>query len=297
MITRDVDRRMRDIEDRENAKNELHTKINVELKVTLNSINVILGQTGSGKSRVVFREIAKLNYIPDNPYHQFIYITDEEENDKTFIKYRKMIELGGGRGIQIRIFKYEEAFEELNKIRKAKNLYERIQSKKENRPPEHKAVLLNFLNVPNFSVPALHTAILFDDATDCFKNANDPLHRFFLRNRHHKFTYFFNVHNLGKDAIPKAIKSNMRSFWFFGGFSKHDFNTAIKYCSKSLPNTHDEIWRIYRGIPKRDVLFFDFCEDGTKMEIMRLDNGDTGEEEWFMEDRDEEDNIFDDNSY
>jgi hypothetical protein len=74
--------------------------------------------TGSGKTRLVFYEIAKLKYLK-NPYTQFAYVTDED-NDKTYLKYKDLI------SIPIIKVKYKDANTQINNILNAKNLYEKI---------------------------------------------------------------------------------------------------------------------------------------------------------------------------
>jgi hypothetical protein len=279
MITDVIDEEMAEIDKKDNNKHELHTPLDEEVKFTLNSLNVIVGQTGSGKSRFVFREIAKLNYVEPNPYHQFVYITDEED-DKTFAKYKDMIERKNGNvieGIPIVKIKYEEANERLQKIIKAKNLYERIQKRPRIRDNEEKEILLEYLGIKGFNYPALHTVILFDDATDCFKNKKDPLHKLFLRNRHHKFIYFFNINIFSKDAIPMTIKKNMRSFSYFGGYCKQDFNVIFPFIKS--PVSREELYNIYKKIRKRGVLYLDYTDDGTRLEVIRLSV--KPEEQWF----------------
>jgi hypothetical protein len=312
MINEAIDEEMADIDETDDNKNELHTSINEELNFTLNSLNLIVGQTGSGKSRAVFREVAKLNYVKNNPYHQFIYITDEE-NDKTFRKYKHMIERkdkrGNVTGIPIVKIPYPDAYERLMKIIKAKNLYERVQKESKNNKmktrtriggknpngkdldDEDKQILLEFLDVPDFSKPALHTVILFDDATDCFKNDKDPLNKLFLRSRHHKFTYFFNTHLVTNKAVPMTIKKNMRTFWYFGGYCKQDFNTVFPYVKSPLKN--QQLWEIYNKIGKRDVLFFDYTEDGTKFKVIPLGQSRDGIYDENVDDDDEYDDNFD----
>jgi hypothetical protein len=224
-----------------------------------------------------------------------VYITDEE-NDKTFAKYRDMIERkvnGKITGITIVKIKYEEAFKHLDILRKAKELYEKIQKGEVQKSEEKRKVLLKFLNVSNFHHPAIHTGILFDDATGCIKNKKNPLHSLFLRYRHHKFTYFFNVHLFTKDAIPMTIKKNMRAFWYFGGYCKQDFNVCYPYIK--APVNREELYAIYRRMGKRDVLFLDYTDNGTLFGVIPLSQ--KSEENWFLageEDYEDEINEEDD---
>jgi hypothetical protein len=224
-ISEVVDYEMMDIDEADDNKDELHTYLDRDLKFTLNSINVLCGQTGAGKSRFVFKEIAKLKYL-EHPYHQFVYVCDEE-NDKTFIKYRPLI------SVPIVKISYAEACNRLKNIVASKNAYEKIINAEKNKKflplsGKEKGVILDYLGVKDFSIPILHTLILFDDATDIFTNKKDLLNDMILRNRHHKFTYFFNIHSFTCKALPMKIKKSMRSLRYFGGYSKLDFNHSYQ---------------------------------------------------------------------
>jgi predicted AAA+ superfamily ATPase len=90
-----ADYEMAVIDRKDDNFNEVHSKLHPDLKFVLNSINLLIGRPSSGKSRFVFHEISKLKYIP-NPYSQFIYVSDEE-NDKTYLKYKDLINIPIGR--------------------------------------------------------------------------------------------------------------------------------------------------------------------------------------------------------
>jgi hypothetical protein len=259
LILKMINLEMADIDCADNNLNEVHTVLHPDLYFLLNSINILCGQTGLGKTRAVFREIGKLKYI-HHPYSQFIYVTDEE-NDKTFLKYKYLID------IPIVKVKYEEAFEYLQDIIEGKNTYEMVRKSPEDYKEGDVIELLNFLNVSNFSLPCLHTLILFDDATDLFTNKKNPLNSLILRNRHHKFTYFFNVHSFTKNT-PMFIKKNMRSLWYFGGFSALDFN--FSYQQFRSPEDRVSLYNKYKNLKNRDVLYFGYKEDGTKIEVINL---------------------------
>jgi ABC-type dipeptide/oligopeptide/nickel transport system ATPase component len=178
---------MNDIDEKDQSSDELHSVIDPSIKFTLNSINVLVGQTGSGKSRAVFREISKLKWVDNNPYHQFIYVTDEN-NDKTYEKYKDMIP------VPILKIGYKEACEKLIELNRMKNGYEKIKASSMNGiellSEEEKGTVKDYLQIKDFDIPILHTLILFDDATDVFNSPKNELNNIFLRNRHNKFTYF-----------------------------------------------------------------------------------------------------------
>jgi hypothetical protein len=260
MITKLVHLEMGEIDSDDNNADELHTTLHPEIKFTLNSINVSVGQTGSGKSRNIFRIVSMLKYIR-NPYHLLVHVTDEE-NDKTFSKYKDLLE------VPILQVKYEEAYETLQGIAKSKNMYEAIRNGEVNdATEEEKKELLEYLLVKDFKIPVLHTLVLFDDATDLFSGPKNPLNDLIVRNRHHKFTYFFNIHNFTK-ALPMNIKKNMRSLWYFGGYSRQDF--VISFQQMKSPIDKERLYDIYKNLGKRDALFFDYTDDGTKVEVINL---------------------------
>jgi hypothetical protein len=191
--------------------------IDPSIKFTLNSINVLVGQTGSGKSRAVFREISKLKWVKNNPYHQFIYVTDEN-NDKTFEKYKDMIP------VPILKIGYKEACEKLIELNRMKNGYEKIKECTKNGiellTEEDKGTMKDYLKIKDLEIPILHTLILFDDATDVFNSPKNELNNIFLRNRHNKFTYFFNVHGFTRTNIPMKVKKIWGVFGILEGFQK-----------------------------------------------------------------------------
>ncbi|GHU21340.1 hypothetical protein FACS189472_13930 [Alphaproteobacteria bacterium] len=266
---------MGDIDEVDKNADELHTVIHPSIKFTLNSLNVLVGQTGSGKSRAVFREISKLKYIENNPYHEFIYICDED-NDKTYVKYKAMIP------VPITKIPYKDAFQKLCEIVRVKNCHEKMlaemKSKSETLNELEKAEVMRYLQIKDLKTPILHTLILFDDATDVFQNPKCELNCLFLRNRHHKFTYFFNVHGFTRGAVPMHVKKNMRSLWYFGGFTRLDFGCSFQQMKSPIDRV--SLYEKYKMLPKRDVLFFDYTDDGTRIEILHLSHVD-GKTEWI----------------
>jgi hypothetical protein len=145
------------IDENDDNSDELQTRLNENLRFTLNSINIIIGRTGSGKTRTVIKEIMKLEYLPPK-YHYLIYIT-YEENDKTFYKYQHCIDL------PILRVEYEDVYYLLCKIIKAKTADEQIRDGTKTGRREERVEILELSELPNFKCTNLHTLILFDDAT------------------------------------------------------------------------------------------------------------------------------------
>jgi hypothetical protein len=267
-INEAIDLEMSSIDEKDNNFDELHSTLDKEIKFTLNSINILVGQTGSGKSRFVLREISKLKYIP-NPYTQLIYVTDEG-NDKTFEKYKQLID----EKIQVIRVSYANAYDTITNIVNAKAAYDefrksrkRIKTKPLN-PTAEKLEILYYLNVDDFSLPAIHSLVLFDDATTLFSNKKNPLNSIILRNRHEKITYFFICHSFSRQSIPMYIKKNMTTLSYFGGFSSQDFSASYPQMGAQIDRK--ELFPIYQALGKRDILHFNYSGNKTKCEVIKL---------------------------
>ena len=73
------------------SKHETQTIINDHLLFRRNSVNLLFGRKGTGKTYNVFREMIKLSHIPGfGDYHQIVYVTNQLSND-TFLKMRPYI--------------------------------------------------------------------------------------------------------------------------------------------------------------------------------------------------------------
>jgi hypothetical protein len=67
------------------------------------------------------------------------------------------------------------------------------------------------------------------------------------------------------------VKKNMRSLWYFGGFSKMDFNCS--FLQLKSPIGREDLYEKYSTLSRQDVLYFDYTENGTVCEIFYLNEG------------------------
>ena len=56
---------------------DLQTEIHPEVFFKRNSVNLLVGKKGSGKTYNVFRELIKLREVPDHKYTKLIYVSDK----------------------------------------------------------------------------------------------------------------------------------------------------------------------------------------------------------------------------
>jgi hypothetical protein len=263
-----VEKDLKKIDELDNNFNEVHSILNktiderlsADLKFSLNSINILCGMTGSGKTRLIFFEIAKLKYIKHN-YIQFIYITDEECLE-TYLKYRELIPT------PIIKIKYIDAYNEISNIVKIKNLYEDYKNKKCKLDKEQINEIKDYLDITDDKIKSIHTIVLFHDSSGVFSKPKTPLNKLILRNGHERITYFFNIHSCSKTNVPMIYKKNASCLFFFGGYSQLDFNSFFPQF-KSNVNKKD-LWEIYKGLSKLDVMLFYYTGDNTKIEILNL---------------------------
>jgi hypothetical protein len=124
--------------------------------------------------------------------------------------------------------------------------------------------------VKNFDAPVLHIIIFIDDATDLFQAKKwAPLLQLILRNRQSNCTYFFSIHNFTKNTMPMTLKKNLRSLWYFGGYTELDIRTSFPQLKAPIP--YKEFIAVYKKLGKRDAVYFDYTEDGTVLHVLRLD--------------------------
>jgi hypothetical protein len=160
-----------------------------------------------------------------------------ESCEEVFHKYKHCIDL------PILRVKYEDAYDLLCKIVKAKTAYEQIRDGMKTGRREERMEILELLELPNFKCVNLHTLILFDDATTLFSDLKNPLNNLLLKNRYNKFTYFLNIHNFSKRDVPMTLKKNMSSLWFFGGFSQQSFNSFFAQINMGLSESCEEVFQ------------------------------------------------------
>jgi hypothetical protein len=254
-------------------RNEVHTALHKDMKFTLNSINVLVGQAGAGKTLEVLTEVGKLSWI-EHPYHQLVYVNkDDGHNDMTFQKFKDLVK------IPIVKIKYDQALEYLTKLIKFRNHYDNIQTrdkwKEKNgdeatvngiEPPtytdELRKACLKLLTMKDFSLEFPHTIILYDDVTEMLKKkANKELSLMILRNRHFRFTYFLNIHDFNKNSIPMEIKNSINALWYFGGFSEQNFNAFFKQFKSPVPQK--KLFQVYARLGRNDYLYFAYTQKGT----------------------------------
>ena len=233
----------------DNSK-DVQREIHPDLEFVYNSINLLIGKRGSGKTYNVFKQIVTLCNVPDHDYHMFLYIT-KNENDNTYLKLKDLIH------IPTVIVSYEHSLETLRELRRQKIIYGQIRNGKIKNKEAIEANM-EYLHINNYDKDNIHTLILYDDALNVFrtKNKGNEEYRMIFDNRHNRFTYFFCLQD--PRSISTEIRDSIDKLWFFGGFGRLGYLSLMR--TVSHPFDADKVYDFYRQIDRRAALLIDELE-------------------------------------
>ena len=224
--------------------NELQTEIHPEVFFRRNSVNLLVGKKGSGKTYNVFREIIKLRHVPNHCYTKLLYVTDKAY-DPTYDRLKHLIPL------TVEKVPYREAAAKIQELSKAKVAAHDIVKNELNLDDitdESKQNIQNILGGQLDSKNEVyHTVVLLDDCQNIFDRktrANAELFKLLFENRQPKITYFLTMQD--PKHLDSSLKQNLDSCWFFGGFTEHKF----KYLLYDIPHEGDltDVWETYRDL-------------------------------------------------
>jgi len=249
-----------------------------EVAFYYNSINVLIGKQGTGKTFFAFRELLKinrLNQLHQNgdiqlrglgegqlSHHQIIYVTDNGTSDTTYQTIGTMIDL-----IPMSICPYKDAVSQLEGLMRYKQMYLEIRDKvmkgqNIEYTQEQIEELMELLGVKDFSKPRLHTLVLFDDAANnpIFEKKGDPMTIMLTRCRHLNISVIINIQKL--TAISTTIRSQTASFFIFPGFPMQEISQMGKICNNI---TLDELKYEIRKLKDKQILWINNIDGETQI--------------------------------
>ncbi len=240
------------------SAHELQTTIHPEVRFKRNSLNLLIGRRGSGKTYNVFRELIKLGAITSE-YTQLLYITNKL-SDTTYHKMKAHLRM------QVVKIRYDEVEAYLKGIIEAKEDYQEIVEKQLGGmlEPTYEQDIKTMLNVSDFSRRAIHTAVLYDDAIEVFKNKRSTLYKYLFENRQPKITYFMCIQD--PFALDASVKANIDTLWLFGGYSPQKFNSL--YQQVNVPYDREDLYSTYRDLTMNQALIIDYDRDNTRVSVM-----------------------------
>ena len=245
----------------DNEDNVQH-EIDPEVNLYYNTLNLFLGQRGSGKTFNSFNEMAMICRVK-NKFHLFVYVSNNP-NDETYKRFKLLITQ------PIVQVNYDEAEDFLQKLIEYKQDYDKVIEKKlEGKLTDKcKKDFMDVLHIKDFNAPSLHTLVLYDDAMNVFKKSTSKQFRWLLENRHTKITYILCLQDW--KGVSPELKANLDSVWIFGGFPRNRYSYFFQQLS--CPLEKEQLYRIYQKLGKRDAIIINNKSDGTTIKVLQ-ENG------------------------
>ena len=222
------------------AEDEVQNMIHKDILIRYNSVTLLVGSRGSGKTYWLCRELAKIAYCPGNRYSQVYYITDKQHDD-TFEYIQKCI-----KNLEIVWVSTKDALKVINALSYAKaHMNEDEMYRKA-------------LNAEDFDcVP--HTLIIFDDCIGLFTKQTALAKRLY-ENRQSRITYILALQDV--QGISPSMKANIDGIAIWGGFPKHKWN-ILTY---QLPSVDGLDWETYSQLQKHDYMLVDFINSTVRVQ-------------------------------
>ena len=234
-------------------RDDLQTPIDEQIFFRYNTVNLIIGKRGSGKTYSTMREILKMLVLmkDENKYTQIHYITDKQRDD-TVDMFKPAFEK---LGFFFNWVSTNNAEEIINTLTTLKAWVSDKDWVAEN--PEDYEIVCQVLNCEPDTMP--HTLMIFDDCIGLFNHAT-TLSKKLFENRQSRITYFLLLQDV--QGISPSMKSNIDSLTLFGGFPRHKFQTLF-YQLPPVDLTYEQ----YSNLNTSDAVRIDYIESSVKFLI------------------------------
>lgn len=233
------------------------------IRFNRNSINLVIGKRGSGKTFFIFKELLKLLQLDksgNNFNYTAIYYISDKQSDDTVNMFKPLFNgrigfVWVGTNKALHLIEDIEAFTSklINPDYHIPSHIKQFYKTKYDQDADTVEFALQHLNaehLPAGTIP--NTVIIFDDCLGLFKKDND-LGRKCYQNRQMRTTIFMMLQDV--QGISPSMKSNVNSLILFGGFSKQKWNTLMY----QLPPVEGFTYEYdYADLTEKDCVLFDF---------------------------------------
>ena len=239
-----------------NINKEKLTPIHDKVHVFYNSVNVLCGRQGSGKTFTSMKESIKISRTSSETHLLIIICKDENSTDPTVETLKPLL------NIPVVYVAEDNAIDYVKNLLLYKRFYDLVKNEHYENKIEDDQVKETFdvLHINDWSRKWLHTLILFNDIakSKLLKRPDGYFNQLFPICRHIQCSFFLNVQFW--KSIPTEIKANITTAFIFGGFSKEQ----LHYIIRQLPvcESFDDIFDVYRRMTKNDKLIIN-CEEGS----------------------------------
>ena len=250
-----VDSLIKKSDDNPESRDDMQNLINDQIFLHYNSVNLVIGKRGSGKTYTTLREILKIPVeLGDrNKFTQIHYITDKARDDTV----EKFIPAFKKCGFYFNWVSTSNAEQLIRTLTALKGMISDPEWIAEN---EHDNELAcEALNCSPKTKGIPHTIIIFDDCIGLFSKATS-LSKLLFENRQSRITYFLILQDV--QGLSPSMKANIDSLTLFGGFPKHKFLTLFY----QLPPV-DLDFDTYATLDSKDAVRIDYLESSVKFLI------------------------------
>ncbi len=223
--------------------------IHPDVNVYYNSLNVLCGPQGSGKTYTACKECAKISQTDPYAHLLVIICKDENKDDPTVNMIKPLIK------VPIVYVTEDNAVDYVKKLFACKRLYNKV--KEENIEdaiiPQQVRQIFKILHINDFHSPWLHTMIMINDSAKCaLLKSGSYFSNMIALGRHTQTSSFLNI-QFWKGLSPE-IKANISTAFIFGLYSRQQFTHIIS----QLPSQYDyaEIYPLYRKLSKQEKIVF-----------------------------------------
>jgi hypothetical protein len=252
--------RLRDVDDyidavmdanKEVLEREQIQKINKDIHTYQNSINILVGKQGLGKTFTALREIIKISFADPNVHLLIIINKEGKANDVTFEILKHLFQ------IPVIFFSYGEAEEQVKLILDYKKLYNTIKQRHLENKIEDAQVeeIFEVLHIDNLARPFLNTVIYFEDCVNnqLFKKPTQYFPQLVAKTRHNGLILFFAAQFW--KGLTGELKANANTIYIFRDFSRQQ----LLYIFQQTPLKHDlyKIYKTYHQLRDHDKLVID----------------------------------------
>ena len=220
-----------------------------------NSILLVIGKTGSGKTFNINNELATLKYI-DHDFVQVVYVSDNP-NDLTLLKLKDLIE------VPVKMLSYAESEDYIKELREYTQAYDEIIEKglEDKITDDCKEDILSFFHLENFVKKPFYNIIIYDDAMNIFKKPASKEFKMLFEYRHFRTTYVLMMQSM--KGLPTEIKAQIGGLWLFGGYNRQQFSYMATQIN--FPFDKETVWNIYKKLLKNEFLYIQFAQDQINM--------------------------------
>ena len=243
---------------------ELQTEIDPNVFFLRNSVNLLVGKKGSGKTYNVFRECLKLRFIKNHRYTKMLYITNKPD-DPTYTRIASLMPF------PVEVVPYGQAVEAITQLSQAKAAMREINEKnistsqlEDDAKEELEGILGESITQPN---SVYHSIVLLDDCQALFEHrtaSNKDLWKLLFENRQPKITYFLTCQD--PKGMDTSIKEALDAVWVFGHYSRYKFSYLMRYVPHEMEA--NALWKLYKPLGKNQALLIINKDDGDKVMII-----------------------------